>query len=192
MFLNKKGLTNKFTSQTIRSLVLLIVGIMGVGACTPSSVSSGCIEFTSLTVGTSYVVSNVFTDSNVDMTVTDFQWGNGQWTSGGQALVDNSGIAGGTSQEVNLNNVNLQFAFAPPSEGISLLFGEYGGNLNIEINGDFQNFENFADIDQTNIGGVDISVTNGLGNDQGTLELTGQIELFAIGGQELWVDDVCH
>ncbi|MEE8524447.1 MAG: hypothetical protein V3T72_10990, partial [Thermoanaerobaculia bacterium] len=70
-------------------------------------------------------------------------------------------------------------------------FGEFGGNLNIEINGDFQNFGDFADIDGMIIGGVQVAVTNGFGNDQGTLLLTGEIHSLAIGGQELVIDHVC-
>jgi hypothetical protein len=38
---------------------------------------------------------------------------------------------------------------------------------------------------------VTVAVVNGLGNDKGRLELTGTIDSFAVGGQELWIDDVC-
>jgi hypothetical protein len=34
-------------------------------------------------------------------------------------------------------------------------------------------------------------VVNGFGNDQGTLTLEGVIDTFALGGQELWIDDLC-
>ncbi|WP_264322338.1 SdrD B-like domain-containing protein [Zarconia navalis] len=73
---------------------------------------------------------------------------------------------------------------------LSLVFGEFGGNLNLEINGDFRNFEDFADIDGDTVGGVDVSVVNGFGDDQGTLQLSGDISSFSVGGQELWIDDV--
>ena len=175
--------------KSIQPMILFVLGAIIPAACIPKQ---SCIEFTSLTVGTSYTVGNSFADANVDMTAADFQWGNGQWTNSGHALIDNKGLAGGTAQELNLNNVNLRFGFNSQRESLSLMFGEYGGNLNIDINGDFQNFADFADIDGTMIGRVTVSATNGLGNDQGTLELTGPINSFAIGGQELWIDDVCH
>jgi len=35
------------------------------------------------------------------------------------------------------------------------------------------------------------TVVNGFGNDSGTLRLEGKVERFAIGGQELWLDEVC-
>ncbi len=53
------------------------------------------------------------------------------------------------------------------------------------------NFENFAQIDGAFIGKVNISVMDGLGNDQETVMLEGNIDSFAIGGQELFIDDIC-
>ncbi len=70
-------------------------------------------------------------------------------------------------------------------------FGEYGGNLNLEVNGDFANLEDFADIDGATIGGTTVAVTNGHEPDQGTITLSGTVESFAVGGQELWIDESC-
>jgi len=53
------------------------------------------------------------------------------------------------------------------------------------------NFDSFVQIDGAVFGKVNISVIDGLGNDQGTLMLEGNIDSFAIGGQELFIDDVC-
>lgn len=73
---------------------------------------------------------------------------------------------------------------------IRFKFGEFGGNLNIEINNQFENFEDFQDIAGTTIGGVSVNVTNGFGQDAGTVELIGEIEQFRIGGQEFLLDDI--
>jgi len=159
-----------------------------------------CIDFESLTIGNVYNVGDTFTDSGVTITILPFQWGSGSWTSGGFAQVVDNGCAGVSGKEINVNNVNLGFNFSGPLKGLSLNFGEYGGNLNIEINDDFQNFENFVDIDGISIGGVDVSVINGYGNDKGRLILSGEMGIFdfqgqdfmfVIGGQELCVDYVC-
>jgi len=147
-----------------------------------------------------YNVGDTFTDSGVTITVLPFKWGSGLETSCGFAQVVDNGLAGFSGKEIAVNNVNLGFNFSGPLKGLSLNFGEYGGNLNIEINDDFQNFENFDDIDTTIIGGVDVSVINGYGNDKGRLILSGEMGMFdfqeqnftfVIGGQELWVDHVC-
>ena len=159
-----------------------------------------CIDFESLTIGNVYNVGDTFTDSGVTITVLPFQWGNSLWTSGGFARVVDNGLAGVSGKEIGVNNVNLGFNFSSPLKGLSLNFGEYGGNLNIEINDDFQNFGNFDDIGTTIIGGVDVSVINGHGNDKGRLILSGEMGMFdfqgqdfmfVIGGQELWVDHIC-
>lgn len=92
-----------------------------------------------------------------------------------------------------VNNVNLTFDFGGPISGLTMRFGEYGGNLNIMISNDFQNFGNFADINGSTIGGVDVSVVNGFGNDQGSLSLAGTSDgFFTVGGQELVIDEVCY
>jgi hypothetical protein len=159
---------------------------------TPAEEGPPCVAFEGLTLGDSYRVPDRFMDADVEITVRAFQWGNGEWTTDGYAQVDDQGLAGGSGQEMWINNVNLDFDFCCVlAKGLTLKFGEYGGNLNIEINGVFKNFANFADIDGANMGGVTATVTDGLGNDTGTLTLKGEIWSFAIGGQELWIDDVC-
>jgi hypothetical protein len=163
-----------------------------------------CVDFEDPPLGMVYNVNDAFTDSGVTIAVLPFQWGDDSWTHDGFAEVGDQKLAGGSGQEINTNNVNLGFDISGPLEGLSVLFGEYGGNLNININGDFWNFKNFDDINGATIGGVHVSVVNGHGNDSGSLKLTGTMEKFAfeegefegefifvIGGQELWIDDVC-
>jgi hypothetical protein len=150
-----------------------------------------CVRFESLPLGAVYHVGGGFFDVCAHVSVQPFFWSDGTPTSSGYAQVGNAGLAGGAGLEMQVNNVNLAFDFGQPLVGLSLNFGEYGGNLNIEINGDFRNFENFADINGFVIGGVKVFVVNGWGNDQGHLGLTGIIHQFSVGGQELWIDDVC-
>jgi hypothetical protein len=180
--------TNQFGTQnlTVYGPVKLAVPTQKVEA------GSGlpCVDFEDLTVDTVYVVTDIFSDSGATMTVKEFQWSGGTWTSDGTAMVDDELKAGGSGLDINCNNVNINFDFGSPLNGLSLLYGEYGGNLNIDINGTFQNFNDFADIDGLTIGGVDVAVTD-LGGGLGKLELDGVINSFDLGGQELWVDDVC-
>ncbi len=168
----------------------------GMDAVTVSRVQPGpiqprCVDSEDLPLGKEYRLGDVFTDSDVTITVQRFHLSNGQWTSNGFTKVENTGRSGGTGQDMQVNNVNLDFNFGCTCDSLSLLFGEYGGNLNIRINGDFKNFQNFVDIHGATIGGVHVSVSNGLGNDKGKLFLLGKIKSFAIGGQELWIDHVC-
>ena len=158
---------------------------------TPTAQAMLCIDMEDLTPGTIYKSGETFTSTNVRITVAPFEWSNGEMTSNGTAYVTTDHQAGGIGGELQVNNVNLFIdPFNPPSI-VSLLFGEYGGNLNIDINGDFRNFENFADIHGLEIGGAKVSVLQGFGSAKGYLQLSGVIETFGVGGQELSIDNVC-
>jgi len=172
------------------SSMILFVGMQaafGIGA------APDCIDFEDPPLNTVYKVGDTFNDSGVDIDVEGFQWSNSTWTLNGYVEVENGGQAGGSGQEMRLNNASLDFHFLTPWSGLSLLFGEYGGNLNIIINGTLKNFEDFIDINGATIGGVNVSVVNlpAPDDDKGTLTLSGTIKAFSIGGQELWIDDVC-
>lgn len=149
-----------------------------------------CVEFEEQQVGAQYAVGSTFTDAGVPITVEPFTWSNGTSTSGGMAVIGSGGQAGSAGNEANTNNINLAFDFPGTPSGLTLWFGEYGGNLNIRINGDFKNFADFADINGATIGGVQVAVAQ-LTPEIGVLALAGPIDDFAIGGQELWIDTLC-
>jgi hypothetical protein len=171
---------------------LLAVGVIAIAlvGCVPPP-DNECIEFEDLAVGTTYLVGDLFSTKGVKIEVWDFTWSNNIVTNSGHALVDNSGMAGGSGNEINANNVNLYFDFGGLLTNLTLLYGAHGGNLNFEINGDFANVNNLSSLPPT-LGGVKITATPIGTGGLGKLELSGgEIELFAIGGQELWVDHVC-
>ena len=151
--------------------------------------NSAVLDFEDLTLGDMFMVPDVFVTSGVSISVQPFTFSGGGMGSN-FAQVQNGLLAGGSGKELAVNNVLLDFTFGGPIPGLGLLFGEFGGNLNLEINGDFRNFQNFADINGLTIGGVNVAALNGLGNDQGVLTLGGTINSFALGGQELWIDNV--
>lgn len=146
-------------------------------------------DFEDLILGTEYKVGDIFTTRGTPVTVKPFQYSGGGWTADGYTKVVNLGLAGGSDNEMNANNVNLDFGIPVSVSGCSLLFGEYGGNINVEINGDFRNVPDFSDLNGLTIGGVQVTVVD-LGSSKGSLKLVGTINQFAIGGQELWLDDV--
>ena len=111
-----------------------------------SGLGPDCVEFEESPLETEYHVGDTFSDSGAMITIMPFQWSSGTWTSGGYAKITNAGDAGGTGQEIWMNNVNLAFDFAVNPNVLFLNFGEYGGNIDVEINGDLRNVANFADI----------------------------------------------
>ncbi|UCD73772.1 MAG: hypothetical protein JSV91_08220 [Phycisphaerales bacterium] len=153
------------------------------------------VDFESLPLGSVLHVGDAWVESGVEIRGCSFFWYPSGWTGDGWAEIGNDGLAGGSGHEAGwINNINLDFDFGGPQTYVSFLFGEYGGNLNIEINGYFHNFENMGNIDATTIGGVAVAVTDYTGGyyGQGTgfVELTGTINMFRIGGQEFALDNV--
>jgi len=168
-------------------LALLLVGVIYV-----HSASAAVLDFEDLVLGTEYHVGDTFTTAGVPITGEAFWPSVGDPVAGGFARVVDDGMADGAGNELAVNNINLSFDFGGPIAGLSLQYGEYGGNLNININGDFVNFGNFTDIDNTTIGGTAIFTqdSGAAGNSSGALFVIGTIDSFAIGGQELWIDNM--
>ena len=166
-----------------------VIAVCIFGMAIPCQAASILVDFEDLTVGTTYHVGDVFVSGGVTIEARPFQWDSGTWYSGGYAEVDSLGLSGGIGNDMWVNNINLQFNFGGPASSIKFFYGEYGGNCNIMVNGTHVNFENFSDIDGTTIGGALVQDVP-LGGNKGIVSLTGAINSFYIGGQELWIDDV--
>ncbi len=151
-----------------------------------------CADFDDLTAGTMYSVGDSFVTQGYTLQCMEFFWLSGSSTVDGYAKVENSGMAGGSGYDLWLNNINVDIAIAGavPAPCVSFRYGEYGGNLNLEVNGDFRNFANFADIHGTVIGGTTVNVIP-LGGSLGMVELRGPVNQLKLGGQEFVIDDVC-
>jgi len=150
-----------------------------------------CVEFEGLTVGTEYHYGDTFSEGTTKMELIGFYWSGATTpTTNGHMTVDGQGLAGGSGNDVNLNNISLSFDFCCNPSGLTLKFGEYGGNINLKINGQLENKEDFFVLNGSTVAGVSVTVTD-LGGGKGTLKLDGKITSFAIGGQELWIDSIC-
>lgn len=153
-----------------------------------------CVDFEDPALGSTYAVGTALVDSGQSMTFAAFQLVTGGYATGGYGQIAVPGWceAGGSGQELVLNNINVQFDFPSLEDGVVIQFGEYGGNVNVNINGDFRNELNFSSVSGS-VGGVVVSCAgagcNGAG--QGTLYLVGTVTSLSIGGQEFCIDDVC-
>jgi len=108
--------------------------------------------------------------------------------------VDTRNYSQGSGNDLNARNVNLRFLFDYPVVRITLKFGELGGNNNIQVNDDFKNVQDLVSLNGTTVGGAQVTV-NAIqqGNNwYGKMTLDGNINNFSIGGQELYIDDVCR
>lgn len=160
-----------------------------------------CIEFDRIVSppgGPTYhlPVGSTFKEASAKVAVEDFFDG-ASWITYGNTFVDtNTGPggqngAGGSGYEANVAKSSISVHYPRTFKNMEFYFGEYGGVLNIDINGDFRFFKDFADINGANIGGVDVKVINGHGQDMGQVYLLGQIKSFKVGGEELWLDHIC-
>lgn len=188
----------KNTQQMLARLAILGLALAACQPSTPGTAPAGsstvrpsCSEFEDVTLGDQYSVGDIFMSFFATISVEEFEFGNGTTTNGGSITVVSEGRAGDSGNELQVNNANGSFAYPEPVHGLSLLFGEYGGNMNLEINGDFVNFDLMSQLDGTTVGNVAITVVGGLGNDTGTASFEGEIISFAVGGQELFIDKVC-
>lgn len=113
-------------------------------------------------------------------------------TNGGMASITNNLDACTDGLELNLNNINDQIVFLLRPKRIVLAYGEYGGNVNLSINGDCRNLDNLSDINGSIVGGVHVWAIDYGQPDQscGTLYAQGEIDEFIIGGQEFAIDNV--
>jgi len=168
----------------------LLVFLLVVEFRLSSAASDIWVQFSELTNGVTYRVSNAFTSGGLSCQIEPFQWSGGQWTSNGSALVRSASTlsVGSEPPFLWLNNVNLRFDFGVATD-IRLQYGAYGGNQNLRVNGVMTNFGPMHLLEGVTLGTAKISlkaVTNG----RGELLLSGIITNFAVGGQEFAIDDV--
>jgi hypothetical protein len=146
------------------------------------------VTFEDLPLNDTYNVGDSFVSGGVQITGEEFFWLPSGSTTTGFAVVQAEGDAGATGDELWLNTINLDFAFAASPFGLSLQYGNYGGNLNLAINGDFKNVNSFTELHGTMVGGAMITVVDT--GTTGAIFAIGPINSFSIGGQELAIDNV--
>lgn len=169
----------------MQAIMAIIVFLAFISGC--------CLRLNDLSAGTSYPVGASIATSNKSIIVEKFQWGNGNWTANGEAVVDDRNYPQGSGCNLNARNVNLNFQLDYPLQKLTLKFADLGGNSNIRVNNDFKNVSRMINLNGTSVGGVGVAIdaVQQGNNWYGQIKLNGTINDFAIGGQELWIDDIC-
>ena len=148
--------------------------------------------FDDLTLGTSYAVGDTFTSDSIAITISPIEWASGEVHTGGHATVSDALMAAGSGFELNTNNCTARLDFAGSigtQAAVQLLFGEYGGNVNLAVNGDFRNAANPIDLHGIMVGGCLVEViAGGFGSDAGRMVVSGSVDDLVIGGQEFAID----
>jgi hypothetical protein len=149
-----------------------------------------CVTMESLMDSQRFFVGDLFYDSGVQMRAAPFVRLDGTIISNGYVQVDTRGLAGGWGLDLELNNVLVAFAFSRPLRGLAFQYGQYGGTLNLNVNGQFVRVVDWDDLHGLQVGGVQVSVVPMAGQ-RGSVYLLGEVRHLAIGGQQLWIDNVC-
>lgn len=179
--------------KTIYSVVILLFFTYLISCTTiqPLAINPyiyDCIDFNGLSSGDTYVHNDAISDNGVNLKVD-----NNGWVAPLHAKVDNRSYALGTGLDLNLNNISVDIEFERTPEIIFLQFGDLGGQHKLNINGNVQTLNDLHSLNGQTIGGVNIVVeadTNGH-NWYGIIGFTGNVNQLLLGGQELWIDNVC-
>jgi hypothetical protein len=147
----------------------------------------GVVEFDDLPVRTQVRVGQTIKSGGVEITGKPYFFVGGQSTSEGVANVRDL-LKPGTLQDISMGNINLDFDFGGTAAGVSLLFGDFGGNTNLRVNGDLRIVEDLSSLNGQLVGGVQVFVAPIDGGFE--LSLDGEVDQFAIGGQEFALDQV--
>lgn len=143
-------------------------------------------------LGATFATGATMSSDGVDITFDCFNWASGTVFCGGSARIEAEIPGCNVGQRVGLNNINAGFDYVGSIGSVTnpvFSFGEYGGNINLVVNGDARNFSNFIDIDGTTVGGCVVHVlSGGLGGDCGRIQFEGVVDKLVVGGQEFWWD----
>ena len=156
-------------------------GLMAVGTV------EQCISFDGLPTGNTYFVGDTFKDAFAVIEVKPFFFLGEGVTSDGTATINGGDLDEISNRTLFTGNTNLDFSFTNPLEGLTLEFSDQGGNINMSVNESFVNIGDLTELDGEVLGGVEIDIIN----DDTLLQLSGDVRTFAIGGQELTIDNVC-
>lgn len=186
-------------------IALMVTALTSISLPSVSSAAEAILTFDTLLVGTQYgnPVGDapgdlVFTESGVDVSVENFDFSGGGGTFG-FALVAAPGMnvpgAGsfdfGSGNLIGTNNINLEFDFSNVGfvvDHVTVQYANNGGSENISVNGGPVTATAISLAPANIAPGVTLGVTQ-MG-DIFTLELTGVVTSFRIGGQEFGFDTV--
>jgi hypothetical protein len=149
---------------------------------TPTTPPASCVDFDNLPQVEYYPGAVVPVNAGT-ATVLDF--------SGGEIEVDDDHDAGGSDVDLWFLGASLHFG-GQQADGWTITFRHNGGQVNLVVNGDAATVGSPGALDGQIVGGATISVVGGDNRPGGVLRIDGtDISEFAIGGQELAIDDVC-
>ena len=166
---------SKFSKRLVNSLFL-------ASLCSAAPCAAEAPRWEDHALGSTFAVGDITTADGIAVFFDCFTVPGHMPTCTGEATVMPELTGCNYDHRLWLNNINARMELAGsigPQPDLKLLFGEYGGVINIEINGHFAIFDNFIDAHLAVLGGVKIEVVSGgFGSDCGEVILHLQCGLF--------------
>ena len=161
-------------------------GLLAVGAL------AQCADFDDLAAGQRLAVGSSVKSGAWEITVEPITLASGVSVGGGEMRLTNRFLAGGSGLDAFARNAVFEFGLNHPVDGLTLQLGGFGGTINLRIN-DVLRVREALDQLPPIIGGVGIELllAGPAERRQGTLILKGRISSFAIGGENLAIDNLC-
>ena len=139
----------------------------------PKATQETCFNFQDVDPNITFIFGDAITSNNFNGIFGEFFFLGGGSTTGGSAST--------SSGSLFISNLNLSYEFIPELNSLSFTYEDFGGNVNLIINGSLLNSDDFTDFDGMSVAGVTIQASI-----PGFVELTGPISTLSIGGQELF------
>ncbi|MCC5807356.1 MAG: hypothetical protein JJU00_13615 [Opitutales bacterium] len=111
---------------------------------------------------------------------------------GGDIRVSTEGKAGFSDKELHFRNATATIVGC--MTGVSFRFGEYGDEIRLNLNDDQTWVPSLAALNGTTLGGVGITVQTlpAPGGTIGFIRFNGQITTLEVGGNDFYIDQLCH
>jgi hypothetical protein len=136
----------------------------------------------------------IFVEDTVPVSVENFTLG--AFTGFGEARIDPANACL-DDKTLRLNNICTGYdfsVFGAPIAGVTFDYLDLGGDENLQVNGgprhEVANFAALPAVVAPGVAAADTSIAVA-GGRCGTVTLTGDVQRLLIGGQELWIDNIC-
>ncbi len=152
-----------------------------------------CIDFEEQFLGREFTNGQGFVEDGISLRAGPFVLSNGTTISSGLVTIGGENRARHIRHEAALRNATLRWRYNCAEE-VSFHYTDEGGNVNLRVDGQLANVADFSSLNGTSLGGALITVTETpvSGGVNGQVTISGITQNFEVGGQELWIDHICH
>jgi hypothetical protein len=163
----------------------------------PCGGAANCLNFEALPAAAVYNAADfdIFLEGDALFLTGGFLTAPGELISDGTAAVSSLNRANHFGQELHLTNATVSiFTSISCMTDLSFRFGDYGGKVNLLLNGELVIVDSLTELDGTLLGGALISVNTlpAPGGEVGRLSVSGEVTSLDIGGADLYVDHICY